>query len=99
MLTKEEILSYLSSKKAEFAKEFQVTKLGIFGSYATDNPDESSDVDVLVEFEGTPENLHEKKNQIRAILSKRFNKEVDLCREKYIKSYFKSQILKTAIYV
>jgi predicted nucleotidyltransferase len=99
MLTKEEILNFLSSKKEEFAREFQVSKLGIFGSYATDSPNELSDVDILVEFEGNPSNLHEKKNQIREILSKRFKKEVDLCREKYIKPYFKEQITKTAIYV
>ena len=99
MLMKEEILSYLSSKKLEFAREYQVTKLGIFGSYATGNPSESSDIDVLVEFEDSTPNLHEKKNRIRAILLQQFDKEIDLCRGKYIKSYFRSQIMKTAIYV
>ncbi len=99
MLRKEEILDYLFSVKEEFAKEFKVTKLGLFGSYATDQSSDTSDVDLIIEFEDSTPNLHEKKNRIREILSQHFNKEVDLCREKYIKPYFRSQIMKTAIYV
>jgi len=33
------------------------------------------------------------------MVRKRFNRDVDLCREKYIKPYFRSQILQSAIYV
>lgn len=99
MLTKEEILAYLASKKAEFESEFQVTKLGLFGSYATDNPHKDSDIDIIIEFEPSTPELYEKKESIRSVLSGRFNKEIDLCREKYLKPYFRPQILKTAIYV
>lgn len=97
--TKEDILSYLSSKKPEFQDEFHVSKLGLFGSFAIGWQKEDSDIDLLIEFEPQTENLAEKKARIRAIVRSKFKREVDLCREKYIKPYFKSQILKSAIYV
>ncbi len=97
--TKDEILSYLSSKKGEFKEDFQVIRLGLFGSYASDNPNVESDIDVLIEFEPNTTNLLEKKAEIRSIIQAKFNRKVDLCREKYIKPYFKSHILNSAIYV
>ncbi len=97
--TKEDILNYLASKKTEFRNEFQVTKLGLFGSYALGNPHVESDIDILVEFAPHTSNLVNKKEKIRSLINAEFNKDVDLCREKYIKPYFKSHILDSAVYV
>ena len=99
MLSRDEILKFLSSNKEHFRQEFQVTKLGIFGSFAVGTQNESSDLDVIVEFEQSTPNLYDKKNRIREILRQRFGREIDLCREKYIRPYFRSQIMSTAIYV
>lgn len=99
MLTKEEILEYLRLKKPELEEEFQVTKLGLFGSFASDQQQEDSDIDILLEFKPQTENLTEIKTQIKQMVQSRFKRNVDLCREKYIKPYFKKQILKSAIYV
>ncbi len=99
MLSRDEILKFLSSNKEHFRREFQVTKLGIFGSFAVGTQNESSDLDVIVEFEQSTPNLYDKKNRIREILRQRFGREIDLCREKYIRPYFRSQIMSTAIYV
>ncbi|MDX2135330.1 MAG: nucleotidyltransferase domain-containing protein [Saprospiraceae bacterium] len=99
MTTKDDILIYLASMKAKFKDEFQVTKLGLFGSYAADRQQENSDIDILIEFEPETDQLTEKKDKIREIIKTKFQKEVDLCREKYIKPYFKSQIIKSVIYV
>jgi len=97
--TKDDILSYLASKKKEFKDEYRVVKLGLFGSYANDQAKAKSDIDVLIEFEPNTQNLIEKKAEIRSLLKAQFNREVDLCRVKYIKPYFKAQILNSAIYV
>lgn len=99
MISKEEILSFLSKSKSDFEKEFKIVKIGIFGSYAQGTQTDASDIDILIEFEPKTEQLSEKKSNLRAILKKRFNKEIDICREKYIKPYFRNQILKSAIYV
>lgn len=99
MLTREDILQVLASKKLAFEQEFQVTKLGLFGSFAKNEQVVDSDIDVLIEFEPRTDHLFEKKSRIKQILAEHFNRRVDLCREKFIKPYFKQQILNNAIYV
>lgn len=98
-ITKDDILKYLASIKGDFMQEYQVVKLGLFGSYASGNPNLESDIDVLIEFAPNTRNLREKKEKIRSLIKARFNKDVDLCREKYIKPYFKAHILNSAVYV
>ncbi len=99
MVTKEEILSYLRENKSQFFSDFQLIKLGLFGSFAQNDASELSDIDLIVEFQPNTENIFEKKEKLKASVQTRFNREVDLCREKYIKPYFKPQILQSAIYV
>lgn len=99
MISKEEILSFLRTQKSGFLTDYRVAKLGLFGSYATGEASENSDIDLIVEFLPETENLSEKKAGIKSVVSQRFNKNVDICREKYIKPYFKNQILQSAIYV
>mgnify|MGYP003548465915 CR=1 FL=1 len=98
-LNKEEILSYLKEKKEEFFSEYQLVKLGLFGSYARGEQTDNSDIDLIVEFKPNTENLAEIKYEIKSNIKNQFKREVDLCREKYIKPYFKSQILQSVIYV
>ena len=99
MLNREDILNFLGEQKTSFRNEFQIVKLGLFGSFALNNQSEDSDIDLLVEFAPNTEDLTNKKEGIRSILKRKFNREVDICREKYIKPYFKDQILNSAIYV
>ena len=99
MINKEEILAFLKKRKVEFFSEYQLVKLGLFGSFARDEETEESDIDLLIEFRPNTENLSDKKSKIKFLVKKQFNREVDLCREKYIKPYFKSQILNSVIYV
>ena len=98
-LQKEDILKYLTAKKSEFNRDFVIIKLGLLGSYAQDKHTENSDIDLLVEFEPNTESLAEKKMEIKKAIQSVFGKEVDICREKYIKPYFRQQILDSMIYV
>jgi hypothetical protein len=50
MLTRDEIITILRANYAYLASEYGVKQIGLFGSYATDTPTESSDVDIVVEF-------------------------------------------------
>jgi uncharacterized protein len=49
-LTREQTLSELRRRKADFEQEYGVTRIGIFGSFARDEAGEESDVDVVVEL-------------------------------------------------
>ncbi|MBK7870097.1 MAG: nucleotidyltransferase domain-containing protein [Saprospiraceae bacterium] len=99
MVNKEDILEFLKAQKADFQRELRITKLGLFGSFARNEQTENSDIDIIVEFEPQTSNLYEKKNHLREVIGKAFNKQVDICREKYMKPYFRNQILQSAIYV
>jgi len=70
----------------------------LFGSYARGDQNPKSDVDFLVEFEEGTENLYELKLQIKDFFRSQLGLEVDICREKYIKSRFKNSILKETVY-
>ena len=98
-LEKKDILGYLRQIKPEFEQQFQVSKLGLFGSFAQENAKEESDIDILIEFQAHTKGILEKKEAIRAILKQEFHREIDLCREKYMKPYFREVILKSVTYV
>ena len=51
MLTRDKLIQLLQKEQAYLATEFGVSKIGLFGSYAKGQPDEASDIDILVEFE------------------------------------------------
>ncbi len=51
MLTREKILGLLQANYPFLAGEFGVSKIGLFGSFAKGQPDETSDVDIVVEFD------------------------------------------------
>ena len=74
-MTKNDILQVLKEKKEYITQTYEVDKIGLFGSYAKDTQDESSDIDIYVEF---------KNKRFRNIaglwvyLEEIYNKKVDL---------------------
>lgn len=99
MSTKEEILQFLKNNKVFLREKFFLTKIGLFDSFARGDQKSDSDVDILVELEEGTKNIFDLEFDLKELLKKKFSREVDLVREKYIKSYFKPFILKDAIYV
>jgi predicted nucleotidyltransferase len=57
-----------------------------------------SDIDLLVEFEENTQELYDLKLQIKDFFKTSLGLEVDICREKYIKTRIKSSILKETDY-
>jgi predicted nucleotidyltransferase len=51
MLAKEKVLKLLREDYPLLATQYGVKKMGIFGSYAKGVPEETSDVDIIIEFE------------------------------------------------
>lgn len=99
MLSSKEIIDFLKENKPFLQDNFHLTKVGLFGSYARQEQTESSDIDLIVEFKESTQNLYDLKQAIKRVIKDVFGKDVDICREKYIKPYYKDQILKDAIFV
>ncbi|MFQ5447859.1 MAG: nucleotidyltransferase family protein [Saprospiraceae bacterium] len=57
MIKKDEILEFLRERKDEFRSEYQIVRLGLFGSFARNEGTEESDIDLIVEFEPNTGNL------------------------------------------
>jgi hypothetical protein len=49
-MNKIEILNKLSEEKNYMIKNFEIDKIGLFGSYARDEATNDSDIDIYVEF-------------------------------------------------
>lgn len=99
MSKRQEILEYLKQKKEELTAEYNLSKIGLFGSYALGNYQTSSGIDIVVEFESDTPDLYEKKSQIRKIMSSKLGSKVDVFREKYIKEYMNRDIFNSTIFV
>lgn len=50
MLSKKTVLDILEAEIPYIMREYQVKKIGVFGSYAREEQTEASDIDLLVEF-------------------------------------------------
>ena len=99
MVTKQEILQYLKENKKNFRKKFNIIRIGIFGSFARDEQNEKSDIDIIIEMLPDTENIFEKRIELKELIQKKFSKEVDICHAKAIKPVFRKIIFNELIYV
>lgn len=99
MTTKVEILEFLTRNKQYFRDQFGIVKIGLFGSYAKDEQTDGSDIDLIVEFAKNTPNLFDVKNELKNYVKEKFNIQVGIAREKYLKPIYRDSILKETIYV
>jgi len=99
MTTKGEILEFLTRNQQYFRDQFGIVKIGLFGSYAKDAQTDGSDIDLMVEFAKNTPNLFDVKNELKKYVKEKFNIQVDIAREKYLKPIYRDSILKETIYV
>jgi hypothetical protein len=99
VLTKENIINYISLNKERLNRDFKITKIGLFGSFATGKQKKTSDIDLIVEFQKDTDSIFDIKIKLSEILKTQFNREVDIAREKYLKPRVKEEILKEVIYI
>ena len=98
MTTRDQILSFIAQNKNLFRERFHIVRIGLFGSYARGDQKVDSDIDLLVEFEENTQDLFELKSQLKDFFKDKFEINVDICREKYIKPWIKKTILKETVY-
>lgn len=99
MHTQKQILDFLSKNKNLLNRQFCVSRIGLFGSYARNEQTDDSDIDLIVDFQENTNNLYDIKIELKQFFKDNLNVEVDICREKYIKPRYKNRIIKEAIYV
>jgi len=99
MVSKKDILDFLSENKNHFKDQYHIIRIGLFGSFARDEQTLLSDIDIVVEFEEDTQNLYDIKRALKAYIKERLNIEVDIAREKYLKPRYKKSILKETYYV
>lgn len=91
------ILDYIKAHKRFFKKEFKVKKIGLFGSFARDEEDDNSDIDIVVELE-KPDMFY--LIGIKQTLEEKFNKKVDVVRIRdKMNEVLKDKIMREVIYV
>ncbi|MBX2946491.1 MAG: nucleotidyltransferase domain-containing protein [Cyclobacteriaceae bacterium] len=99
MQSKDDILDYLRKNKPLFQQNFHVKRIGLIGSFSRDEQHKESDIDLIAEFEPGTKDLYLLKARLRRMMEKQFERKVEICREKYLKPYYRKRILKDAIYV
>jgi predicted nucleotidyltransferase len=99
MIRKDDVLNFIQQNRIYFKEHFYIKKIGLFGSFVHDEQTEASDIDIIIELEDNAPGIYELKEKLREFIGKQFNRDVDIAREKYLKSYVKTQILNEAVYV
>lgn len=91
-----DIENTLRALKPELKQRFHVRRLGYFGSFATGQPHDNSDVDVLVEFS---EPLGWEFFELEELLETALQRRVDLVTTDALKAQLREQILREVHYV
>lgn len=95
--SKHEILARLASRR-QMLRDVGVRRLGIFGSFLTDEQRAGSDVDFLVEFDPDQKNF-DNFWTLSEILEETMQRPVDLVTIESLSPYFGSRILAQVEYV
>ncbi len=99
MLTPEVIIEFLRINKQLLRDKFHCEEIGLFGSFARNEQNESSDIDIIVQFEKDTPDLYTVENELKEYIKSHLGRDVDICAKKWIKPVFKPLVLKEAIYV
>ncbi len=95
MVTRSDILDMLEREK-ESIRNFGVSEIGVFGSFARNEQRMDSDVDVLVELQR--ETFRDYMGLL-GFLERLFGRKVDLVMKDTIKPIIRERVLKETIYV
>jgi predicted nucleotidyltransferase len=97
--SRQEVVDYIDAHRVQLHTQFHVRKIALIGSFARDEQTADSDIDLLLDLEeGTPDIYHLKRN-LKEELEQQFGRTVELASERYLKPYYRRQILQEAIYV
>lgn len=97
MKDKNEILKILKKIKPVLVKEYNITEIGLFGSYIRGEQTQNSDIDILLDHKSGLTFF--KLLDLENFLSKVLNIKVDIAFKKYLKKNISKKILSEVNYV
>ena len=91
------IVDTILKRLPELKRDYSLRRIGVFGSYSTGRQSSASDVDILVEFERTPDLFEfiSLKNRLSTILSKK----IDLVTVNSLRKEYAERILNEVEYI
>jgi len=98
-MNKQDILNYLKSQQDKYNNKFGIKFIGLFGSYAREESNDESDIDILYEIEENKKLSMFKYLKLINELENNFHKKVDLVRETTLKPQIKNYVYQDLIYV
>lgn len=98
-MNKQDILNYLKSNQEYYYKKFGIKFIGLFGSFARDEANDNSDIDILYKIEKDKKLSIFKYLKLTKQLEDFFHKKIDLVRDETLKSQVKRYIQKDINYV
>ncbi len=98
MTSREYILSKIRSNKDEILK-LGIKEIGIFGSYAREEQSESSDIDILIDFEPDKENFDNYMALYEIIENLFKGKKIEIVTKNGLSPYIGPNILNEVVYV
>lgn len=96
-MTRQQTLEILTKLKTDLEKRFGITRLALFGSMVRDEAQESSDIDILVAFDGPA--TSEKYFGVQFLLEDELGHPVDLVTDKAMRSELRPFIEREAVNV
>ncbi|WFN37013.1 nucleotidyltransferase family protein [Methanomicrobium antiquum] len=96
ILTKEEVISILKKEMPYLKEHFNVSEIALFGSYARDEADIKSDIDILVTYSKTPGMISFMK--LENYLTDLFGVKVDLVLKNALRPNIGKSVLNEAMY-
>ena len=97
--TRKEILSYLGDHQDDLKQRYGLDRIAVIGSIARDDYTDESDVDFIVCFQPGTDKIYDRKQTLTSELEAVFHRPVQIASEKYLKPYYRTEILKEAVYV
>lgn len=99
MQTKMDVLEQLQSNKTFLSSKYNISKLGLFGSFARDEATADSDIDILFEVKENKKLSLFDYLGLTKDLEKTLCHKVDLVRESTLKTALKPYVYKDIVYV
>ena len=97
MKTLNEIRQVLSLQKQSICEIYRITEIGIFGSYARGDETETSDIDILVDYQTAPTLIM--LVDLRDYLSQLFGIKVDVVTKNGLKPRIRERVLAEVVYI
>ena len=97
MKTLNEIRQVLSLQKQSICEIYQITEIGIFGSYTRGDETETSDIDILVDYQTAPTLIM--LVELRDYLSQLFGIKVDIITKNGLKPRIRERVLAEVVYI